>query len=258
MAEEQGIVIKPEKSDALEMYQKDGKPIGMEGYTPSTQFGYLKIDQKTGEIEYTLTGEKRKTWQVVLLTFSFSRIMFEEGMSNPTPICKSKERKQNSLDLEGTVYGACSQCEYSKWNDRQKPPCKLNLNLSGMIEGNVVTPVGITMGGANYKTGENLLNAFFKSRTPMFFKILEVGTEMHTRGANDYYTYTFKEAGSTNEDLRAELAGIYDTYGGLMPVEGVDEPVADEVSQEKTVDKMSDSEIEDILLKDDTKEEEPF
>lgn len=264
MSEENAIVIKPEGEDEIAMYSEGGKPMGMEGYTPTTSFGYLKIDHDTGKIEYTLTGEKKDSWRVVLMTYSFSRIMFEPGMGNPKPLCKTMTRDQNQNNLEGTVYGKCYSCDYGKWHDSQKPACNLNLNLSGMIEGNKVTPVGITMGGSNYKTGINLLNAFFKSNTPMFFKIMKVSTKPNKKGANTYYTFEFEELGSTPADMRAEIAGIYSTYGGMMP--GADaadsEPVetSDGVMVVKTP--ATAEEMEDILLKDveeksDTKEE-PF
>lgn len=245
--EENGLSLEPIKDkDKLPAYQDDmtGKPLGLEAYQPATQFGYLKIDHETGDVEYTLTGEKRKSWKVVIANFTYSRIMFDKDLDNRTPICKTKDRLQNQLDLEGTEYGRCATCDYAKWEGQMKPPCNLNLNFSGLIEGNLVTPVGITMSGGNFKTGTQLLEWFRKNGVSPWAVVLEVTTKgPFTKGRNKWYSFDFKQAGITPKDVADQLAAMYIESGG-MPVFAVEESVSEEVSDKPATTE----EMEDILL----------
>ena len=220
----------------------DGKALGIENYEPSTTFGYLKIDHKSGELEYTLTGEKRKSWKIVMTGFSFSRIMFEKGFGNPEPLCKTTSREQNKLNLEGTTYGKCFQCEYSKWSDGKRPPCDEQLNINVLVEGNLVTPGSITCKGASAMIGRQLLDKFAKENINPWSVIMEVSTTgPFTSGNVDYYKLKFSEVGKVDPELADTLTATYIESGGIA-IFGKDGEISDEVSAD---------EAEAILTKED-------
>lgn len=252
---EQELSLQPLKDkDKLSVVtdESTGKPLGLENYTPSTQFGYMKIDQETGKIEYTLTGEKKDSWKVVVTNFSFSRIMFEAGVFGGAPLCKSKTREQNKDNLQGVGVpgGPCAMCDYAEWKDGKRPPCNLNLNLSGLIEGSLVTPVGITCSGSNYKIGIQLLEWFRKNGISPWNVIMEVSTNGPFKsGAVSYYTYDFKQVGVTPEDLAQTLTAEYLNSGG-MPIFSAADSVSEDIElPPEKKEPLSGDEMEDILIK---------
>jgi len=214
-----------EEKDSLELAKVDdkvvanyrdaeGKVMGMEEYVPATTFGYLKLDNSSasdtfGMIEYTLTGEKAKSWDVILLDYGFSRILFPEGMTGSDPLCKTIKKEKNALNLEGTEYGKCAFCENSRWNGKTPPACKESINFTGLIGGEMATPFSIQFRGASYKVGTGLLNNFYKSQRPLFSSILTITTKKETKGSVAYYTLVVTEKEAISKDVMDKMAEAY-------------------------------------------------
>jgi hypothetical protein len=223
------LSLTPIKEDKLAV--TGGVPKGLEDYKPQVEWGYFKLDHKSGEIEYTLTGEKRKEWDVVVIDYSYSRILFPAGMGASEPICKTIEPQKMPEILEGTKYGHCIACPKGQWVDNKKPECKLSLNLSGLVGGEVAMPFSVAMRGASYKVGINLLNTFMRNQRSLYRYILKLSaSDIIVNGSVEYRTFKFTEARPATEDEYLAFDKIHDQ--GIQPIKQEE----GEVSAEKAAD----------------------
>jgi hypothetical protein len=209
----------------------DGPPKGLEDYRPQVEWGYFKLDHKTGDIEYTLTGEKRKEWEVVVIDYSYSRILFPVGMTATEPICKTIEPQKMPEILEGTKFGHCLGCDRSQWIDNKKPECRLSLNLSGLVGGEVAMPFSVAMRGASYKIGINLLNTMMRNGTSLYRYVLKLSaSDIIVNGSVEYRTFTFTESRPATDVEYKAFDAIHDQ--GIQPISKAE----GEVSAEKAAD----------------------
>lgn len=229
MSEELNLA-KVESKEIDKYVDSSGKPMGLEEYRPPVEWGYLNLDQKTGLIEYTLTGEKRKTWDVVVLDYNFSRIKFPAGMNASEPECKSIKPEKTLEFLQGNTYGRCIDCEFSQWTDRTPPPCKASVVLSGFVGGVVATPFSVQLRGASYKVGTGTLNMFFRAKRPLFSSILTISvSEQLHRGSVDYYEYVITEKKVLEPKDWEQFAEIYSM--GMYP----EKKEKDEITEEEAL-----------------------
>ncbi len=81
-----------------------------------------------------LTQENYKEVDVVFLGFHKSRILFEEGVLNKEPVCKSNDNKVPSPLIELPMSSDCTTCPYSQWGKDKKPPeCSDVFSFVGMM-----------------------------------------------------------------------------------------------------------------------------
>jgi hypothetical protein len=235
----------------------DGKPMGLEEYEPASTFGWLRLDHKTGELEYTLTGERKKKWDVVIVNYSFGRTMFDKDIKvgNNMPLCKTMKPEKIREKLEGNTYGLCSQCEFSQWGEnRTPPPCKEQITFTGFIEGAMATPVGIQLKSSSYGVGMRLLNSYFKAKRPLFTSILTVSaSDLITRGSVEYRTWEITEKDILPEDMIKQFADEYMKHKDMPGMETAEELVDELVTKEADEKEM------DALFDDkEKKDEKPF
>jgi hypothetical protein len=235
----------------LAKFSNDGTPMGLEEYKPAVEWGYFKLDNETGDIEYTLTGEKKKEWEIVIIDFSWSRILFPSSMSESEPICKTVESKKNPTDLEGTKYGRCVSCQYSQWIGNKRPECALSLNFHGLVGGEKAMPFSLQLKRSRVKKGEQLLNEFKRNNTPLFLKIMTLkASDIIKSGAVEYRVFEFEESRSVTED-EANIFAEIQAQGMRTNAETEESPV----SAEKGAEILGGEIVEDKVEK--KKKEQP-
>jgi hypothetical protein len=124
----------------LSRFSSNGTPMGLEEYQPAVDWGYFKLDNNTGKIEYTLTGETKDEWEIVIIDFSWSRVLFSPDLSEKEPVCKTIESKKIPSELEGSKFGRCATCPNSQFIGNKRPECALSLNFHGLVGGEKAMP----------------------------------------------------------------------------------------------------------------------
>ena len=185
---------KVESKELEKFVDSSGKIMGLEDYKPATEWGYFNLDHKSGEIEYTLTGEKKRSWDIVIVDYNYSRIKFPPGMNNSNVECKSNKPEKTLEMLQGTTYGKCLTCEFSQWLGDTPPSCKASIVFSGFVGGVTATPFSVQLRGASYKVGTGTLNLFMRAGRPLFSSIMNISvSEKKVRGSVEYYEYVITE-----------------------------------------------------------------
>ncbi len=73
-----------------------------------------------------LTQENYKEIEIVFLGFHKTRVLFEEGVLDQEPLCKSNDNKVPDPSVEAPMSADCKTCPYSQWtlgkDGKQKSP----------------------------------------------------------------------------------------------------------------------------------------
>jgi hypothetical protein len=203
--------------------QTDNAPIpGFEHFDAEDQaLPRIKICQPTsrdgtpGTFKDSLAGDELTELDVVVLSYSKSRVMFVKGQDDPA--CKSLDNISPDPRIDDAPATSCELCANSAWlaapdeNGSKAPRCKVVYNLV-CADADTKEPFLMSLHGSQIKPIKGFLTTMFRKRLPLYSSrtTLTLDKTSGTRGV--YYTINFGDITELKDT--APFAALYAQFVG--------------------------------------------
>jgi hypothetical protein len=110
--------------------------------------------------------------------------------------------------VTGSVYGACADCKFSKWHDKDAPECTAIINILALADR---TPLAISFMKTSYKTGKQLINLFNYKKVDIFNFEYELLTEQIKNDKGIFYVVRHKDQNkAVSDEMYKFCSGAYE------------------------------------------------
>ncbi len=133
-----------------------------------------------------------------------SRVYWQRPEEGGAILCQSKDA------ITGTVYGACTDCEYSRWVDKEAPACTAIINVLGLVNNSELVAMGFMK--TSYTAGKQLINLFNYKNVDIFnFQYEFSAVQEQNQMGQKYWVVKFKDLNTpVSDEVYAFCTALYD------------------------------------------------
>lgn len=116
--------------------------------------------------------------------------------------------------LQGTEFGVCSDCENSKWCNKEAPICTAIINVLGLV--NNIDMVALSFMKTSYGTGKQLINLFAYKKVDIFNFQYELFADQEQNDFGKFWVIKFKDANTAvSDDIWKACSALYDNFAKI-------------------------------------------
>ncbi len=176
----------------------------MQPLSPEVDEGIAKPGELVNSISKKVYG---KTLPIIPIVWWKSRVYWAKREDGGEILCSAKDA------VNGTVYGKCADCQYSKWTDKDHPLCTAVINILAVIRGEIVA---ISFMKTSYSTGKQLINLFNYKNVDIFNFEYELFTAQEENDFGKFHVIKYRDSNKAVDDPTYKLcSGIYANFAKI-------------------------------------------
>ncbi len=162
-----------------------------------------KLEGKTGEFHFNLTGTTKKMIRAVLLRVQKGRVLWNPDDLAAAPVCASDDAiHPRSGGLHSGNY-PCAKCPKAQWGTDNTPPaCSATYNFLAADVEDENAPFMISLSKTSLKHGKRILSVFVLKHKPLYSGAVLIMSTLVTSDKGKWYEVTFTPTSTKGFDWR--------------------------------------------------------
>ncbi len=181
----------------------------MQPLSPEVDEGIAKPGDFLNSIAKKVYG---KEIQVIPIAWRKSRVYWAKREDGGEILCQARDA------VNGTVYGLCADCDYSKWHDKEAPICTAIINMLMLV--NNAELIACSFMKTSYGTGKQLINLFNYKGVDIFNFQYTLYAEQEENAKGKFWVIKYKDLNTPiSDELYKQCSVVY----ANLPWEKVEE-----------------------------------
>ncbi len=177
----------------------------MQPLSPEVDEGIAKPGEFVNSIAKKSYG---KTLTLTPIIWWKTRVYWQKREEGGEILCQAKDA------LNGSAYGLCADCEYSKWHDKEAPQCTAILNILGLV--NNAELVATSFMKTSYGTGKQLINLFTYKGVDIFNFQYEISAVQEQNDFGKFWVVKFKDTNAAvSDEIYTACSKIYENFARI-------------------------------------------
>lgn len=116
--------------------------------------------------------------------------------------------------VHGSKYGACAECQYSKWNDKEAPVCTAIINILMLVNGSEL--IACSFMKTSYNTGKQLINLFNYKGVDIFNFQYNLFTKQEENTKGKFWIIKYSDLNTPiSDELYTKCKELYVNFSNL-------------------------------------------